>query len=344
MCNETSADVTQEALPAYMNFPHDHQLYVGNHWSEGLKNGVLDNADVVLVIDCDVPWIKGVFRPRSDAAVYHIDCDPLKVNMSLFHIDTELSCQADSKTALRQLNAHLSSNQQISQDIISKRVEKISSIHAEYISHIASLESKPSSDEIITPHYFLSRLREHLDDNTLVLSEGISNYRPIADVLARSKPGTYFTSGATALGWHGGAAIGAKLAHPEKTVVSVTGDGSFLFSIPSTVHWMARKYDAPFLTVVLNNRGWKSPMLSAVAVHKDGHSVKATAEDLGVNFDPVVDYAGVAVAAGAGYGVTVKKVSEIDAALEKAFETVRQGRAAVVDVWLPKFEVGDRVG
>jgi len=328
-----------------MNFPHDHQLYVGNQWSEGLKNGVLDSADLVLVLDCDVPWIKGVFKPSPDAAVYHIDCDPLKVNMSLFHIDTELSCQADSLTALQQLNDYLSSsNISNNKSLIDQRTEKASKVHNEYIEQMTTMTEKPSSPDTITPHFALSRIHAHLDDQCIILSEGISNYRPICDVLMRSIPGTYFTSGATALGWHGGGAIGAKLAQPEKTVISITGDGSFLFSLPSNVHWMARKYNAPFLTIILNNRGWKSPMLSALAVHKQGYSSKSTSDELHVTFDPSCDHAQVAVAAGAGFGVTVKRPDEIDGALTKALETVRNGRAAVVDIWLPKFIVGDRVG
>lgn len=328
-----------------MNFPHDHDLYAGNQWSEGLQDSLLDTADVVLVLDCDVPWIKSVFKPASTAKVFHVDCDPLKVNMSLFHIDCELSCQANVKTALQQLNAYLTSGHvKAQQDAITQRIRNIKSRHVKYISGIHSKEVVPENDSIITPHYALSRLRALLDDDCVIMSEGISNYRPIADVLMRSIPGSYFTSGATALGWHGGASVGMKLARPEKTVISITGDGSFMFSIPSTVHWMARRYEAPFLTIIMNNRGWKSPMLSALAVHKQGYSSKMTSDELHVTFDPSNDHSQVAVAAGAGWGTVVKKASEIDAALKKGLETVRAGRAAVVDIWLPKFEVGDRVG
>lgn len=335
-------------MPAYMNFPRNHYLYVGNHWSEGLKNSPLETADVVLVLDCDIPWLKAVFKPTPEASIFHIDCDPIKVNMSLFHIDTELSCQANSNVALQQLNAFLTKDcmprLRTLSDIIKERAGSVKERHDLYMSSMLEKEKIPENDAIITPHYALSRLRSLLDDNCIILSEGISNYRPIVDVLNCSTPGTYFTSGATALGWHGGAAIGAKMANPSKTVISITGDGSFLFSIPSTVHWMARRYDAPFLTIILNNRGWKSPMLSAMAVHKDGYSSRVTSDQLNVTFDPPCDHAQVAVAAGAGFGVTVKKASEIDTALKKALETVSGGRAAVVDIWLPKFEVGDRVG
>lgn len=329
-----------------MNFPHNHRLYVGSHWSESLKDGFLDSADVILVLDCDVPWIKGVFRPSVDAAVYHIDCDPLKINMSLFHIDTELSCQADTLTAVQQLNSYLMAGSELTMNgsAIAKRSDEIAAAHNAYIASVLSKESIPVDDTIITPHYALSRLREHLSADALVLSEGISNYRPICDVMMRSVPGTYFTSGATSLGWHGGAAFGAKLAFPEKTVVAITGDGSFMFSIPETVHWMSRRYNAPFLTVVLNNRGWKSPMLSVMAVHQQGYSRNLTSDQLHVTFDPSCDHAQVAVAAGAGYGIIVKNASEIDAAIRTALATVSSGRSAVIDIWLPKFKVGDHVG
>ncbi|KAF4460529.1 hypothetical protein FALBO_12685, partial [Fusarium albosuccineum] len=335
-----------EAVPSTMNFPHNHSLYVGNQWSDSLKNGVLEGADVIIVIDCDVPWVKSVFKPSAHAAIYHIDCDPLKVNMTLFHLDADVICQAAAKTALKQLNGWIA-RQDLSghMESIEQRTARVSAVHDAYISGLDSLEGIPENDDIITPHYALSRVREHIDQQTIILSEGISNYRPIRDVLKRSLPGTYFTSGATSLGWCGGAAIGAKMANPDKTIVAICGDGSFLFSIPSSVHWMARKYDAPFLTIILNNRGWKSPMLSALAVHKAGYSSKTSSADaLHITFDPPVDHAQVAVAAGAGYGVTVKKASELDSALKRGLETVKAGRAAVIDVWLPKFQVGDRVG
>jgi acetolactate synthase-1/2/3 large subunit len=328
-----------------LNFPHDHPLYLGNHWS-GPPHQVLSEADVILVIDCDVPWIKTQFKPQNKARVFHIDIDPLKVQMSLFHIDTDLSCQANSETALMQLHDYVSRDLIFNghESTIRSRTQDLEERHQEYTTQCTSLEITPDQGHPLTSHYILSRLRKHIDNNTIIMNEGISNYRPVVDVLRLSQPGSYFTSGATALGWHGGAAVGAKLAQPTKTVIAITGDGSFLFSIPSSVHWMARRYEAPFLTIILNNRGWKSPMLSTMAVHKDGYSSKAQSDDLHVTFDPPCDYAQIAVASGARYGSTVKSASELDGALELALKTVRGGGAAVLDVWLPKFNVGDPVG
>jgi acetolactate synthase I/II/III large subunit len=114
----------------------------------------------------------------------------------------------------------------------------------------------------------------------------------------------------------------------------LTGDGSYLFSIPSTVHWMARRYRTPFLQVIYNNQGWRAPKFSALGVHPDGFTSRA--EELPVSFDPPPDYAAIAAAAGGALALTVKRAEELRPALERALHAVREeGRCAVIDAWLP---------
>ena len=150
-----------------------------------------------------------------------------------------------------------------------------------------------------------------------------------------TRPGSMLTSGGGSLGWNGGAAIGVKLARPDHTVISLTGDGSYLFSMPSVVHWMARRYDTPFLQVIYDNGGWKSPKLSLLALHPDGHASRA--DDLGVGFEPAPDHAGIAAAAGGAFARTVTRAGELEAALDAALDAVRrERRCAVLDVKLPK--------
>ena len=107
-----------------------------------------------------------------------------------------------------------------------------------------------------------------------------------------------------------------------------------MFSTPSTVHWMARRYRTPFLTVIYNNRGWKAPKFSALAVHPEGYASKAP--DIDVSFEPVPDYAAIAAAAGGAFARTVKLPAEVAGAVAEALSIVRsEKRAAVLDVWLP---------
>ncbi|MBV9078777.1 MAG: acetolactate synthase, partial [Methylobacteriaceae bacterium] len=199
---------------------------------------------------------------------------------------------------------------------------------------LAERERDRGGEDAINGAYVVAALRRHLDESTIVLSEGISHYDVICDHLRVSRPGSLFTSGGGSLGWHGGAAIGAKLARPDATVVALAGDGSFMFSVPSSVHWIARTYRTPFLTVVFNNRGWKSPKLSTLALHRDGHASRANALD--VAFDPPPDYAGIAQAAGGAWARTVRHLEEVEDAFAEAFRVVRdEGRAAVLDIWVP---------
>ena len=188
---------------------------------------------------------------------------------------------------------------------------------------------------VITPEFLTAAVRRHVDDDTIVLNEGITNYPAIANHMAMTRPGSIFASGGGSLGWNGGAAFGAKLAAPEKTVVALTGDGSYMFSVPASVHWMAAKYKAPFLQVVYNNRGWKAPRFSALGVHPDGYASRAN--DLDLSFDPPPDYAGIARAAGGAHARKVERPEEVEEAVAEAFRVVREEkRAAVLDVWLPQ--------
>jgi acetolactate synthase-1/2/3 large subunit len=197
------------------------------------------------------------------------------------------------------------------------------------------LRAEAADSEVITPEYLTACVRQQIDQDTIVLNEGITNYQTIIDHLGATRPGQMFTSGGGSLGWNGGAAIGVKLACPRRTVVCLTGDGSYMFSVPSSVHWMARRYQTPFLTVIYNNRGWKAPKLSTLAVHPDGYASRT--EDLGVSFDPPPDYSGIAAAAGAAFAQIVRRPEELDSALDGALRAVRQEhRCAVLDVWLPR--------
>jgi acetolactate synthase-1/2/3 large subunit len=314
-----------------MNFPHDHPLYQGNQWSQPWQNPVLGAADVVLVVDSDVPWIPTVSRPARDALILHIDVDPLKEKTPLWYIPARRVYRADAATALKQLNMALGAPGTEAEHAEGRRrhYAELNTDHSSKLSELEHPNGALPSAEFVT-----SCVRKHVDENTIALNEGITNYHIIFDHLRMSRPGSIFASGGGSLGWSGGAAIGAKLAAPNKTVMTRTGDGSYMFSIPSTVHWMARQYSTPFLTVIYNNRGWKAPKFSTLALHPDGYASRAN--DIGVAFDPPPDYSAIAAAAGGAFARKIDRAEDVEAAIAEAVGVVREGkRAAVLDVWLP---------
>jgi acetolactate synthase-1/2/3 large subunit len=321
-----------ESVPSHVNFPASHPLYLGCQWNQPRQNPDLAEADVVLVIDSDVPWIPTVSQPRAGAVIHHVDVDPLKQQMPLWYIAACGRYRADAATALRQVRAHLAAIGVDGAAVAARRAH-YAARHAAREAALAALEM-PGEPDAIRGEYVTACVRRHLDAESIVISEGISHYHTIVDHLRLDRPGSLHASGGGSLGYSGGAAIGARLAAPHATVVALCGDGSYLFSVPSSVHWIARAYGTPFLTVIFNNRGWKSPKLSALAVHPDGFASRANTLD--VAFDPPADHAAIAAAAGGALARTVHRPEALEPALVEAFHAVRQERrCAVVDVWVP---------
>src|SRR6185437_6718096 len=225
--------------------------------NEPHQNPALAEADFILLLDSDVPWIPLVNRPQPSAKIYQIDVDPLKEQVPLWQVATTRAIRADAATALRQINESAT----LDDSIVNER-------RRHYAKQREARElSQPG---IITPESLTAAIHPYCDSETIVLNEGITNYTAINNHIGINRTRGRFTSGGSSLGWHGGAAIGMKLAHPEKTIVCLTGDGSYMFSQPSTVHWMARHYRTPFLQVIYNNGGWRAPKLSTLALHPQG--------------------------------------------------------------------------
>jgi acetolactate synthase I/II/III large subunit len=330
LCDRLAIGVI-ESVPNYVNFPTDNPMYQGCYTNDPQQNAVLGEADYILLMDSDIPWIPLINRPSKDAKITHIDIDPIKEQMPLWQIPTRHSFRADAETALRQLNEQLV-NIAANEAIVEERRSHYASQHTERRSSLLSREQP--TEGVITPEHLTACIRQHLEPDSIVLNEAITNFKVIVDHLCLTRPGSMITAGGGSLGWSGGAAIGAKLAQPDRLAVAVTGDGSYMFSVPSSVHWIARRYKTPFLQVIYNNCGWKSPKLSTLAVHPSGYASKA--KDIDVAFDPPPDYAGIATAAGGAFGRTVRRPEELNGTIEDALKAVREEhRCAVLDVWLP---------
>ncbi len=320
-----------ESVPSAMNYPSTDAMHQGTQWNEKRQHPALAEADTILVLESDVPWIPQINRPSPTARIVHIDTDPLKEQMPLWYIRARRIHRADATLALRQINAQLDS-MPIDSAAVRERTAHYARQHAQRRSDLERAEQRPSSGAL-TAEFLTARTREAVGEKAIVLSEGVTNFGAISNHIGRVRPGTFLTQGAGSLGWNGGAAVGVKLARPDDLVVALSGDGCYLFSVPSTVHWMARRYRTPFLQIVYNNGGWRAPRFSALGVHPEGHASRA--QDLGISFDPPPDYAGIAAAAGGAFAVTVKRADELDAALERALHAVREEkRAAVIDAWL----------
>ncbi|PLS17044.1 acetolactate synthase [Bacillus sp. M6-12] len=312
-----------EVNASYMNFPTDHSLHLGFEGGD-----LISNADAALVIDSDVPWVPTVNKPGEECKVFYIDPDPIKSDLPLAYIPSEGLFQADSYRALIQLNEY-ADLMDIDRESIKQRFEQLKKRHLMQRENWKSL-AIPSSNGVITPDWVTACLNKVIDEETIILNETITNSGSVSRQIDRNQPGTMFGNGGSSLGWNGGGALGAKLAKPDKTIVSLTGDGSYLFSVPASVHWMSRRYNAPFLTVIFNNQGWNATKNNTLKIHPDG--IAKRDDQFWVNFDQPADLARIAEAAGGALALTVSDPNGVEEALRSGIDAVKSGRSAVIDV------------
>ena len=237
-----------------MCFPANHRA------SLGMRYGVdesIRTADVILVVDCDVPWIPTQCKPRREALIIHLDSDPLKQQMPVFYIPAEARYKVDSYTAFKQLNSYLQHDEDLLRHLASyeNRWTKLQEDHDKRLRIIHDL-AKPSENGDYDVSYLAAAVRKAVPADTIFVVEAVTNAILVADQIQACLPGSWINCGGGGLGWSGGAALGIKLAVGEKRFVcQIVGDGTFLFSVPGSVYWISQRYKLPVLTIVLNNRG-----------------------------------------------------------------------------------------
>lgn len=340
-------------------FPADHPAWAG------LKYGVdktVEQADVIVVVDCDVPWIPTRCKPSEDAKIFHIDVDPLKQQMPVFYIAAGARFRADATTSINQISDRLDTG-----DIATKLQARDAAacekrMKEEYDARVAAIDkaAEPLADGSFGTGYLCQTLRKMCPDDTLWAVEAVTNSIFVHDNLKPTIPGSWINCGGGGLGWSGGGALGMKLATDlehggpgkGKFVVQIVGDGTYLFTVPSSVYWISKRYNIPILTIVLNNKGtyhinsrlvytstnmfllgWNAPRRSLLLVHPDGLGSKATNEEINISLAPTPDFAGIAKAAGCGeiFAGRAGTTAELDSVLQEAIEAVKAGRSAVVD-------------
>ena len=148
-----------ESVPSYVNYPHNDPLYQGNQWNHPFQNRALAEADFILVVDSDVPWIPTVSKPSDSAAIAIIDVDPLKQSTPLWSIKARQCYRADAATAFAQLNARLD-RIEIDEEAAERRRRHYAERHRERKAELDRLEAP--SEDVITPEYLTACVRRHV--------------------------------------------------------------------------------------------------------------------------------------------------------------------------------------
>ena len=319
--------VVEYQIPEFLNFPHSHPLHLG---FGGPPSGIalLDQADVIVVLDCPMPWAPDQQRPRPEARVIHLGVDPFQARYPIWGFPAALAIPADSAATVAMLAAEMRERRKGREPEIEARHARIRQIHDQQRTAWAEIAQQGGAGPLASFFWVSHCLSRIKDDDMIVVQE----YNLALEAIPFDQPGSYLGFAPSGgLGFGVGGALGVKLGAPEKTVVSVIGDGTYILGSPSAAHMVSAQQGLPILWVVTNNRGWAAMAWQTDSVHRDGWAKRTDRYPL-TRFEVDSAWEKVVEAFG-GHGEVVCRPQELPGALERALRVVREeGRQALVNV------------
>lgn len=318
----------------WMNFPTDHPLCLGIEKIGGGRgpNPGIAEADVILAVDYDMPYVAADGMPAPEATIIHVDIDPLTNGRQLWERGADVFIKADCREAIPALEELL--RQRITpqkRQALQERCRRVEARTRETRRAWRASAQEQAGHRPISSDWLCACVNQLIDAETIVVNHTLSHNASVTEQIERTVPGTLLSCPAGAIGWAMGASLGAKAAAPHKTVVTLLTDGGFVWGCPTSTLWTATTYGLSFLAVIFNNLGYGVVRGSQKEILGVDELTDHYTFEAGVEFMP--DYAMIARACGA-YGRTVDDPADVLPALQEGLARVRAGQAAVLDVRL----------
>ena len=306
---ETLGAPVFDQFHTYVNFPQDHDLHGGFEAAPHLAE-----ADAILVIESDVPWFPQMTRPKPETRVIHLGVDPLFSRYPVRGFRPGPRGYPRLALARGGWTGGWAS-------VAERRPPG-----GRGRPSAEAAGAKPGDQVDPMDMAWVSRcVGDVVDQHTIVVNE----YDLDVSQAAFTRPGSYFSAPpAGGLGWGLGAALGAKLAAPDHTVICCVGDGAYIFGSPTASHFVSRAYNLPVLFVVFNNRTWNAVKRAVQTYAPDGWGVRTDAMPL-TALEPSPDYEMLCQASG-GHGEKVEDPAALPDALRRGLRIVREEKRQVV--------------
>ncbi len=306
--------------------PDDHDLTLGmtGFWGTQFVNDRCRTADWVLGLgtrfceaDCSSWESQYTFDIPGSTRLIHIDVDPSEIGRNY---PAEIGVVADLRQALQVLN-------RVAREMLpeGRRDDALRGAIARHRQEFAASNQGFIEDEgfPMMPERILSVVREVLPRDAIITTDVGWNKNGVGQQFPVYTPGSILTPGGYAtMGFGAPAALGAKLACPERVVVSLVGDGGFGQN-PAMLA-TAVEENIPVVWVVMNNFAFGT--IAGLQKAHFGTTLGTVFEKDGKPYQ--ADFAAVARAYGAE-GAKVESAAEFKQVMQRALAS---GRPFVVDV------------
>ncbi len=316
--NELKEFVEKTGIPFFTRnaarglVPDSHPLFVSiGATGHPVFAGAIQNADVVLLLGTRPGYIMKRESFPANAKIIRVDIDAASITDQL---DVEVGIAGDVKEVLKQLTVA------VKQNTHQGWAEALSNGKTQVVQTVLPLLTSDQSP--IHPIRLMFEIMQRIDENTIVVIDGGDTATFGNSFLPATGPGQYMGIANGSFGPLGVGvpyAMAAKLAHPEKKVLLITGDGAFGYG--AMEYDTALRYGIKFTTIILNDSCWGMIKRSeAKRAVEDKPFVGLFLRD--VRYDQVVEALG-------GYGEYVTEAKDIGAAIDRA---IASDKPSVVNV------------
>ena len=277
------------------------------------------DADLIIVLDSDTPWIEATNAPGQETIVVHIGPDPHFARMPVRGFRTDLAISSDSVEAIlavdreaRAPSAALQRSKALAQSATQRR-------------DAAQVKAKAGDTNPMSAEWISHCVSEIMDEEAVAFSElGL-----LPAYMTLKGPNRLFNNvHAGGLGWAMPAALGAQLMRPDRLTIACMGDGSYMFANPVACHQIAEALRLPILTIIKNNAMWNAVRRSVVNGYPDGSAAMSNTVPL-TSLEPLPDFAAIARASRA-HAERIEDGRELPAALQRAVGIIRTEKRQVL--------------
>lgn len=297
--------------------PDDHPMSFA-----AARSAIMANADVILIVGSRLNWMFGFGRQfQPDAKVIHVDIEAEEIG---FNRAVDVGIVGDSKAVLQQILAELKGKT----EGLAERAEEgpwLSALRERVDHNAKNIESLLTSDaKPILTHRLLHEVSEVFPRDTVYCVDGQTTLATGRQVLQSYTPASRLNSGSNGcMGVGVPFAVGAKLARPDVPVVSVNGDCAFGFNAMEME--TAVRYRLPIVFIINNNSGIVGGSLQARMGLPEGYEERVATYTPDIRYDKILEAFG-------GHTENVTDPSELQPALQRAYQATKEGKVACVNV------------
>jgi benzoylformate decarboxylase len=321
-----AAPVYVEFIPNTASFPASHPLYRGSMTrSQAGVREVLDKHDLVFSVGGDLftwslpsnidPWPTGL-------PLIHLDIDPWQIGKNY---PAQVAILGDPKATLPDITAALAARMSASaKSAAAARLKAITETIKKDREAFRAKARAMAGKTPVQPLALLEAIGAILPKDAIVIEEVLSSSPGARMLINSNDEQSFYGLRGGGIGWGLPAAIGAKVALPDRPVVALIGDGSAMYTIQGL--WTAAHYRLPVIWVIFNNTSYR--ILKQRLVMLRGLAEQAD-KFVGMELtDPPIDFIGLA----RSLGIEGERAKTVKDATDLIGKALKDGTPMLIDV------------